>query len=78
MNYLILLRRADFIDLYKYGFLNVNKEKIVPFDCSISEIESKQDLYDKIFEEVNSFESSFANSCISTGLTLFELPPGNL
>ena len=60
MNYLILLRRADFIDLYKYGFLNVNKDRIVPFDCSISEIESKQELYDKLFEEVNSFESSFA------------------
>lgn len=60
MNYLILLRRADFIDLYKYGFLNVNKEKIVPFDCSIPEIESKPELYDSIFAEINSFESSFA------------------
>ena len=60
MNYLILLRRADFIDLYKYGFLNVNKEKIVPFDCSIPEIESKPELYDSIFTEVNSFDSSFA------------------
>ena len=60
MNYLILLRRADFIDLYKYGFLNVNKEKIVPFDCSIPEIESKPELYDSIFAEVNSFDSSFA------------------
>ena len=60
MNYLILLRRADFIDLYKFGFLNVNKERIVPFDCSIQEIESKPELYDSIFAEINSFESSFA------------------
>ena len=60
MNYLILLRRADFIDLYKYGFLNVNKDRIVPFECSISEIESKPELYDSVFAEVNSFDSSFA------------------
>ena len=52
MNYLILLRRADFIDLYKYGFLNVNKDRIVPFECSISEIESKPELYDSVFAEL--------------------------
>ena len=59
MNYLILLRRSDFVDLYKYGFLNVNKDTIVPFDCPISEIESKSELFDSIFAEVNSFDSSF-------------------
>lgn len=60
MNYLILLRRADFIDLYKYGFLYVNKDRIVQFECSIQDVESNSEIFDSLFEKVNSFESSFA------------------
>ena len=60
MNYLILIRRADFIDLYKYGFLNVNKDRIVPFECAIHELGANSDIFDLVFSEANSFDSSFA------------------
>lgn len=60
MNYLILIRRADFIDLYKYGFLNVNKDRIVPFECAIHELGANSEIFDLVFSEANSFDSSFA------------------
>lgn len=59
-NYLAILRRADFIDLYKYGFFYLNKDLIVKFDCDFKELSSKYDIYDALFSRMNSFESSFA------------------
>ena len=58
--YLAIIRRADFIDLYKYGFFYLDKEKIVEFDCEISELPSRSDIFDSLFYRMNSFESSFA------------------
>lgn len=60
MDYIALLRRGDFIDLYKYGFFYLNKDRIVAFDCSISELKEKSNIYDELFLEINSFDSSFA------------------
>lgn len=59
-NYLAIIRRADFIDLYKYGYFNLDKEKIVDFDCDISELPYRNDIFDSLFFRMNSFESSFA------------------
>lgn len=59
-NYLAILRRADFIDLYKFGFFYLNKELIVQFDCDIKELSSKYEIFDVLFSKMNSFESSFA------------------
>ena len=59
-NYLAIIRRSDFIDLYKYGFFNLDKEKIVDFDCDISELPYRSDIFDSLFFRMNSFESSFA------------------
>ncbi len=59
-NYLAILRRADFIDLYKYGFFYLNKDLIVQFDCETTELRSRYDIYDTLFSKMNSFESSFA------------------
>lgn len=59
-NYLAILRRADFIDLYKYGFFYLNKDLIVQFDCDLKELRSKYEIYDALFSRMNSFESSFA------------------
>ncbi len=59
-NYLTLIRRADFIDFFKFGFFYLNSEKVVEFDCSISELQTKNDIYDDLFTRINSFESSFA------------------
>lgn len=59
-NYLALIRRADFIDFFKFGFFYLNSEKVVEFDCPISELSKRDDIYDALFERINSFESSFA------------------
>lgn len=59
-NYLALIRRADFIDFFKFGFFYLNSKKVVEFDCPISELPKRDDIYDALFERINSFESSFA------------------
>lgn len=59
-SYLVLIRRADFIDLFKFGFFYLNSEKVVEFDCPISELSKRDDIYDALFTRINSFESSFA------------------
>ena len=58
-NYLALIRRADFIDFFKFGFFYLNS-KVVEFDCPISELPKRNDIYDALFARINSFESSFA------------------
>ena len=59
-NYLALIRRADFIDFFKFGFFYLNSERVVKFDCPISELPKKDDIYEALFTRINSFESSFA------------------
>lgn len=59
-NYLALIRRTDFIDFFKFGFFYLNSEKVVEFDCLISELPKRDDIYDTLFARINSFESSFA------------------
>ena len=59
-NYLALIRRADFIDFFKFGFFYLNSEKVVELDSPISEIPKRDDIYDALFARINSFESSFA------------------
>lgn len=59
-NYLALIRRADFIDFFKFGFFYLNSEKVVEFNCPISELPKRDDIYDALFARINSFESSFA------------------
>ena len=59
-SYLALIRRADFIDFFKFGFFYLNSEKVVEFDSPISELPKRDDIYDALFARINSFESSFA------------------
>lgn len=59
-SYLALIRRADFIDFFKFGFFYLNSEKVVEFDCPISELPKRDDIYDALFARIKSFESSFA------------------
>ena len=59
-SYLALIRRADFIDFFKFGFFYLNSDKVVEFDCPISELPKRDDIYDALFARINSFESSFA------------------
>jgi hypothetical protein len=64
-NYLALIRRADFIDFFKFGFFYLNSEKVVEFNCPISELPKRDDIYDALFARINSFESSFAYMIIN-------------
>ena len=58
-NYLAVIRRADFIDLYKYGFSYLDKSRITEFDCEVSALPDRTDIFDALFKRMNSFESSF-------------------
>ena len=39
-----LIRRADFIDLYKFGFFYLENEKIVQYDGAPSELSKRDDI----------------------------------
>lgn len=54
------MKRGDFIDLYKYGFYYLNKDRIVPFEGNVFDLSKRSDIFDELFSEVNSFESPFA------------------
>ncbi len=54
------MKRGDFIDLYKYGFYYLNKDRIVPFEGNVFELSKRSDIFDELFTDVNSFESPFA------------------
>lgn len=58
-NYLAVIRRADFIDLYKYGFFYLDKSRIAEFGCEVAALPGRTDLFDALFARMNSFESSF-------------------
>ena len=58
-NYLAVIRRADFIDLYKYGFSYLDKSRIAKFDCEVAALPGRTDIFDTLFTRMNSFESSF-------------------
>ena len=58
-NYLVLIRRADFTDMFKYGqwFVNVNATR--EFSCSPEELGNHPEFLESLFTDANSFESSF-------------------
>ena len=58
-NYLAVIRRADFIDLYKYGFSYLDKSRIAEFNCEAAALPGRTDIFDALFTRMNSFESSF-------------------
>ena len=59
-NYLAIIRRADFIDFYKTGTFYIDKHRIVEFDCLVSELPGRNDIFDCLFDKMNTFEKSFA------------------
>lgn len=59
MDYLALIRKADFTDLFKYGFLHINKDMITEFTCSVEDLPNREPLFKNISFFSNQFESSF-------------------
>ena len=57
MNYLAIIRKADFIDLFKYGKLNIYSA--IGFDGNIMAHTNDDDLFEKLTKNMNFFEYSF-------------------
>ena len=56
-DYYALIRRSDFIDLFKYGQFHLNKKTVV---CASGKYSNgKEDIVASLFENANLFESSF-------------------
>lgn len=57
MNYLAIIRKADFVDLFKYGKLNVYSA--ISFDGDVKAHANDDDLFEKLTRNMNLFEYSF-------------------
>ena len=57
MDYLAIIRKADFVDLFKYGKLNVYSA--IDFDGNIKYHANDNDLFEKLTRNMNLFEYSF-------------------
>lgn len=58
-NYLALIRKADFVDLYKYGSIHVNKDLTRQFTCSVEELKNKEAIFNDLTYFANAFDSTF-------------------
>lgn len=59
VNYLALMRKQEFTDLYKYGIFHANRDMIKKFDCSIEDLKNNLEFFREIFALANAFDSSF-------------------
>lgn len=59
-NYIALIRRADFIDLFKYGYIHLNKDMIRCFTCPVEALSKKKVIFNDLMYFANNFESSFS------------------
>ena len=57
MDYLAIIRKADFVDLFKYGKLNVYSA--INFDGNIMAHANDDDLFERLTKDINLFEYSF-------------------
>lgn len=58
-NYLALIRKADFVDLFKYGSLHVNRDMVRQFSCKVEELPDRQPIFDDLSYYSNAFDSTF-------------------
>lgn len=59
-NYLALIRKADFTDLFKYGKLHINIDMKTDFSCSVEELPSHPEVFFNLTHFANSFDSAFS------------------
>ncbi len=59
-NYLALIRKADFTDLFKYGKFHINNDMKTDFSCSVEELPSHPEVFFNLTRFANSFDSAFA------------------
>ena len=58
-NYLALIRKADFVDLYKYGSIHINKDMTRQFSCKVEELPNRKRIFDDLACFANAFDSTF-------------------
>lgn len=58
-NYLALIRKADFVDLYKYGSIHINKDMTRQFSCKVEELPNRKPIFDDLLYFANAFDSTF-------------------
>lgn len=58
-NYLALIRKADFIDLFKYGCFHINRDMVQEFTCAVENLPQEKRIFDDIVKNANNFDSSF-------------------
>ena len=58
-NYLALIRKADFVDLYKYGSLHINKDLTRQFTGNVEELPKKEAIFNDLTYFANAFDSTF-------------------
>lgn len=59
-NYLALIRKADFTDLFNFGRLHVNGDMIVDFNCEVENLPLHKELFETLTLYANSFDNAFA------------------
>ena len=58
-NYLTLIRKSDFTDLFKFGYLFIDAKSVVEFDGDVKSLWHNTSLRDRIVERLNQFDYSF-------------------
>lgn len=58
-DYLILLPKSSFTDLFKYGYLYTDNQRWVLFDGDIINLSNNIEVRDKVFERANAFDYTF-------------------
>lgn len=59
-NYLAIIRKSDFIDLYRYGHFHISTDTSVEFTCTVEEL----NLHNEIFEELITYANAFDNAFV--------------
>ena len=57
--YIALIRKDDFVDLFKYGTLHINRDSIRKFTCPVSELPQKESIFNDLVYFSNPFGNTF-------------------
>ena len=58
-HFLAFIRKADFIDLFKYGSFHVNKDMIREFTCNVEDLPFRKSVFGDVTHFANGFDSTF-------------------
>lgn len=67
-NYLALIRKSDFNDLYRYGYIRIDSESLVEFQCTPEELPSHREVFDELAKNANAFDNAFVYTLIHISL----------